>query len=62
MIELKLPGKAAGENVRNSYARVEEAERIYVSARYKLLLTTLRLVFEPPPRVLDLRLQCTLDS
>ena len=46
LIEIKFPGTAAGENFRNSYARVEEAERLYASAQYKQTLTTLRLSFE----------------
>jgi hypothetical protein len=46
IIELKFPGSSAGENFRNSYARVEEAERLYASAQYKQVLTTLRLAFE----------------
>lgn len=46
VIEIKFPGSAAGENFRSSYARVEEAERLYASAQYKQVLTTLRLSFE----------------
>jgi len=46
IIEIKFPGNAAGDNFRNSYARVEEAERLYASAQYKQVLTTLRLAFE----------------
>lgn len=46
VIEIKFPSSAAGENFRNSYARVEEAERLFASAQYKQVLTTLRLSFE----------------
>jgi hypothetical protein len=46
IIEIKFPGNVAGENFRNSYIRVEEAERLYASAQYKQVLTTLRLAFE----------------
>lgn len=46
IIEIKFPISDAGENFRNSYNRVEEAERFYASAQYKQVLTTLRLAFE----------------
>jgi len=46
VIEIKFPGSAAGENFRNSYSRVEEAERLFTSGQYKQVLTTLRLSFE----------------
>lgn len=46
MIEIRFPANTAGDNFRNSYNRVEEAERLYASAQYKQVLTTLRLAFE----------------
>jgi len=46
VIEIKFPGSAAGENFRNSYSRLEEAQKLYASAQYKQVLTTLRLSFE----------------
>lgn len=46
VIEIKFPSSAAGENFRNSYSRLEEAEKLYASAQYKQVLTTLRLSFE----------------
>jgi hypothetical protein len=46
VVEIKFPGSAAGENFRNSYSRIEEAERLFASAQYKQVLTTLRLSFE----------------
>lgn len=46
VIEIKFPDSAAGENFRNSYSRLEEAEKLYASAQYKQVLTTLRLSFE----------------
>jgi hypothetical protein len=46
VVEIKFPSSAAGENFHNSYARVEEAERLYASGQYKQVLTTLRLSFE----------------
>ncbi len=46
VIEIKFPGSGAGENFRNSYSRVEEAERLFASGQYKQVLTTLRLSFE----------------
>lgn len=46
VIEIKFPRSAVGENFRNSYSRLEEAEKLYASAQYKQVLTTLRLSFE----------------
>jgi hypothetical protein len=46
VIEIRFPGSAAGENFRTSYARIEEAERLFASGQYKQVLTTLRLSFE----------------
>ena len=46
VIELSFPSGSAGENYRNSYARIEEAEKLFASGQYKQVLTTLRLSFE----------------
>ena len=46
VVEIEFPGSATGENFRNSYARVEEAEKLFASGHYKQVLTTLRLSFE----------------
>ena len=46
IVEIKFPRGTAGENFRSSYARVEEAERLFASGQYKHALTTLRLSFE----------------
>jgi len=46
VLEIRFPKSAVGENLRTSYARVEEAEKQFVSGQYKQVLTTLRLSFE----------------
>lgn len=46
VVEIKFPGSAAGENFRTSYARVEEAEKLFAQGHYKQVLTALRLSFE----------------
>ncbi|MGH7743876.1 MAG: hypothetical protein ACREQ5_03535 [Candidatus Dormibacteria bacterium] len=46
IVEIRFPGSDAGESFRNSYARVEEAEKQFASGQYKQVLTTLRLSFE----------------
>ncbi len=46
IIETAFPKSAAGENFRSSYARVEEAEKLFANGQYKQVLTTLRLSFE----------------
>lgn len=38
--------KDGGENFRPSYARVEEAEKLFANGHYKQVLTVLRLAFE----------------
>jgi hypothetical protein len=45
-VEIQFPKGTAGENFRASYARVEEAEKLFASGHYKQVLTTLRLSFE----------------
>ncbi len=46
VVEVRFPKSAAGENFRASYARVEEAEKLFANGQYKQVLTTLRLSFE----------------
>lgn len=46
VLEVRFPGNTAGENFRNAYARVEEAEKHFTSGQYKQVLTSLRLSFE----------------
>lgn len=46
VVEIEFPKSAAGENFRNAYARVEEAERHFAGGQYKQMLTTLRMSFE----------------
>lgn len=46
VVEIDFPSDTAGENFRLSYARVEEAERLFASGQYKQVLTALRLSFE----------------
>ena len=46
LIEIEFPKSVVGENFRTSYARVEEAERLFANGQYKQVLTTLRLSFE----------------
>ena len=46
VIEIAFAGDTAGENFRTSYARVEEAEKLFASGQYKQVLTSLRLAFE----------------
>ncbi len=46
VVEIQFPEGTAGENFRASYARVEEAERLFANGQYKQVLTTLRLSFE----------------
>ena len=46
LVEIHFPRGTAGENFRASYARVEEAEKLFASGHYKQVLTTLRLSFE----------------
>ena len=46
VVEIEFPKSTAGENFRASYARVEEAEKLFASGHYKQVLTTLRLSFE----------------
>ena len=46
VVEIHFPKSDAGENFRTSYARVEEAEKLFASGHYKQVLTALRLSFE----------------
>jgi len=46
VVEIEFPKNITGENFRASYARVEEAEKLFASGHYKQVLTTLRLSFE----------------
>jgi hypothetical protein len=46
LVEIQFPKGSAGDNFRASYARVEEAEKLFASGHYKQVLTTLRLSFE----------------
>jgi hypothetical protein len=46
VIEIRFPKNESGENFRNAYARVEEAEKHFASGQYKQVLTSLRLSFE----------------
>jgi hypothetical protein len=46
VVEIEFPRGVTGENFRGSYARVEEAERLFATGHYKQVLTTLRLAFE----------------
>lgn len=46
VVEIQFPKSTAGENFRASYARVEEAEKLFASGHYKQVLTTLRLSIE----------------
>ncbi len=46
VVEIQFPKGTAGENFRASYARVEDAEKLFASGHYKQVLTTLRLSFE----------------
>lgn len=46
VLEIRFPGNTAGENFRASYARVDEAEKLFANGHYKQVLTTLRLSFE----------------
>lgn len=46
LIEVRFPKSESGENFRNAYARVEEAEKHFLSGQYKQVLTALRLSFE----------------
>jgi len=46
VVEIHFPKSDVGENFRTSYARVEEAEKLFASGHYKQVLTALRLAFE----------------
>jgi hypothetical protein len=46
LIEIEFPGGTIGENFRGSYARIEEAEKLFASGLHKQVLTSLRLSFE----------------
>jgi len=46
IVEIRFPQSEAGENFRKAYARVEEAEKHFVSGQYKQVLAALRLSFE----------------
>jgi hypothetical protein len=46
VVEIEFPKNNAGENFRASYARLEEAEKLFANGQYKQMLTTLRLSFE----------------
>jgi hypothetical protein len=46
VVEIKFSQSTAGESFRASYARVEEAEKLFANGQYKQVLTTLRLAFE----------------
>lgn len=46
IVEIRFPKSVAGDEFRASYARVEEAEKLFANGHYKQALTTLRLSFE----------------
>jgi hypothetical protein len=46
LVEIHFPKGATGENFRASYARLEEAEKLFASGHYKQVLSNLRLSFE----------------
>jgi hypothetical protein len=46
LVEIQFPHSAAGENFRASYARIEEAEKLFANGQYKQVLTALRQSFE----------------
>lgn len=46
VIEITFPDGPSGEKFRNSYTRIDEAEKHYASGEYKQVLTTLRIAFE----------------
>jgi hypothetical protein len=46
VVEIVFPKSTTGENFRTSYARIEEAEKLFVNGQYKDTLTALRRSFE----------------
>jgi hypothetical protein len=46
LIEIEFPANITGENFRTSFARIEEAEKLFLNGQYKQVLIALRLSFE----------------
>ena len=58
IVEIEFPRSTSGENFRASYARIEEAEKLFANGQYKQVLTSLRLSFEGLSKSLGFERPC----